>query len=332
MDKDFLQSDQWRKFQEAAGRRAFLISENNFQASIIEHKLPIVGKYFYIPRGPATCHPELVSGSNSKLDSGSEAGMTKVIELAKKNNIGWIRFDPVSEKITELIQELTPELKIKKAPHDMQPKEVFVINIKKPEEQLLAEMKPKTRYNIKVAQKHDVRIIPAQAGMKDRYIEEFLKLVKITAKRDKITPHPENYYRKMFETIPVENLKLYLAEYENKIIAANIVVFYGKTATYLHGASDNAYRNVMATYLLQWQAMLDAKAIGCEKYDMGGVSTNYESNTNIRITNNWAGITRFKTGFSTTTKPLEFSGSYDIVINPFRYNLYRILQWIRALF
>ncbi len=77
--------------------------------------------------------------------------------------------------------------------------------------------------------------------------------------------HPESYYRKMFETIPAEILKLYMAEYENKIIAANIVIHYGNTATYLHGASDNEYRNVMAPYLLQWQAILDAKKAGLNK-------------------------------------------------------------------
>jgi lipid II:glycine glycyltransferase (peptidoglycan interpeptide bridge formation enzyme) len=83
----------------------------------------------------------------------------------------------------------------------------------------------------------------------------------------------------------------------------------------------------MASYLLQWQAILDAKAAGCEKYDMGGINTKNQQPT----TNNWAGITRFKTGFSTTAQAIRFSGSYDIVLNPLRYNLYRILQRIKAL-
>lgn len=80
----------------------------------------------------------------------------------------------------------------------------------------------------------------------------------------------------------------------------------------------------MAPYLLQWQAMLHAKAAGCEKYDLGGIKTGSSGS--------WAGITRFKTGFSTSTEPIKFPGSYDIVINPFRYNLYRILQRIKVLF
>jgi len=304
---EFLQSDQWRKFQESVGRKTFCISKDNFYASIIEHKLPIAGKYFYVPRGPVCRLDSLPTGQ-----AGSTLlGMTELINLAKKEKASWIRIDTDYKN---------GKHRIVKAPHDMQPKEVFIIDIAKSEEELLAEMKAKTRYNIRVAQKHGVslRITNLYETTNNKDVEEFLRLVKVTAKRDGITPHPESYYRKMFETIPAENLKLYVAEYENKIIAANIIIFYGNTATYLHGASDNNYRNVMAPYLLQWQAISDAKKAKLEKYDFGGVKTNGD--------NSWAGITKFKTGFSPNTKPMEFLGSYDIVINPFKYYLYRVLQ------
>jgi len=344
-DGGFLQSENWRKFQESVGRKTFNIFDNNFYANIIEHELPVVGKYFYIPRGPiieVQSSKFKVQNYNSKL----KVLLKKLINLAKENNIGWIRFDPLDEKITELIHELIPEFEIKKAPHDMQPKEVFIIDITKPEEQLLAEMKPKTRYNIKLAQKHGVKInvIHAQAGiqssalvsgseagMTEKYINEFLRLTKLTAKRDSITPHPDSYYRKMLETIPAEKLKLYVAEYNGKIIAANLVSFYGNVATYLHGASDSECRQVMAPYLLQWQQILDAKEMGCEKYDLGGIKS-YNIKHEKYNKDSWSGITRFKLGFSMTAKPTEFAGSYDIVINPLRYNFYRIIQSIKALF
>jgi len=159
----------------------------------------------------------------------------------------------------------------------------------------------------------------------------------------------------MLENIPEKNLKLYTAEYQGKIIVANLVSFYGNTATYLHGASDNKYRNVMAPFLLQWQTILDAKKVGYEKYDMGGVSVNFQfpiSNFqtifNNQILNNkklkksqatsyklqatsWAGITRFKLGFSPETKPIEFLGSYDIVISPLKYWIYKIIQKAKSL-
>lgn len=177
--------------------------------------------------------------------------------------------------------------------------------------------------------------------MTKRCLDEFLRLVKLTAERNKITSHPEEYYRKMFEIIPPEIIKLYIAEYEGKVIAANIVVFYGDTATYLHGASDNEYRNVMAPYLLQWQAIQDAKKAGCVKYDFGGVKIAERSDLTPTLSllrrgnkgevNSWAGITKFKMGFSPNTKPVEFIGSYDMILSPVKYYLYRIIQKIKSI-
>ncbi|OGI15416.1 MAG: hypothetical protein A2Z52_01635 [Candidatus Moranbacteria bacterium RBG_19FT_COMBO_42_6] len=353
-DGGFLQSEKWRKFQESFGRKTFHVEGENYWANIIEHTLPIVGKYFYIPRGPVISISNFqfpISNQIPKSNYLIKKNISEIIKLAKENNIGWIRFDANNQEALEVIYKakLFPNqssaLKIKKAPHDMQPRELFIVDISKPEEELLAGMKSKTRYNIRLAQKHGVgtfvSVIPGQsgsqpkgldsgssAGATNKYLEEFLRLVKITAQRDKITPHPDVYYRKMFETIPAENIKLYIAEYNGKIIAGNINIFFGKTATYLHGASDHNYKNVMAPYLLQWQVILHAKEAGCVKYDLGGVMTDNQQPT----THNWAGITRFKTGFSATTVPTKFPGSYDIVINPPRYNLYRILQRIKALF
>ena len=106
-----------------------------------------------------------------------------------------------------------------------------------------------------------------------------------------------------------------------------MISFFGKTATYMHGASDNLHRDVMAPYLLQWQAILDAKKAGCTRYDFGGIATHYSLLTTHR--NKWAGITKFKTGFAPETPPAQFPGCYDIVLNPVKYNLYKILQKIR---
>ena len=306
MQKEFLQSDEWRKFQEAFGRRTFSISSKNFSASIIEHNLPIVGKYFYIPKGP------IFKGEDKEK-------INELIELARSNSTGWIRFDPADEKMLKAIKNIT-DLKIVKAPHDVQPKQLFVIDISVPEEEILAKMKSKTRYNIRLAEKKDIKIKTGK-----EYLEDFLRLTKVMARRQGIIPHPDEYYRKMLEIIPENILKLYVAEYENKIIAANLMVFYGDTAIYLHGASDDEYRNMMAPHLLQWQAIWDAKKAGCRYYDFGGIRTDEQNNT-------WAGITRFKLGFSPETKPTEFPGSYDIIINSRKYWLYRFMQKIKAIF
>jgi lipid II:glycine glycyltransferase (peptidoglycan interpeptide bridge formation enzyme) len=310
---DFLQSNQWRKFQESVGRKTYLINSEYFYASIIEHTLSIVGRYFYVPRGPQIRIKNYDLGIKNNLD--------RLIALAKKVKIGWIRIDPESEEVLELIKKAA-DCKVQKAPHDMQPKELFIIDINQSESEILARMKQKTRYNIRLAEKHEVKVTSVSNGSEsqNKYFEEFLRLVKITAQRDGITAHPENYYRKMWETLPVETARLYMAEYEEKIIAANLMIFYGDATIYLHGASDNEHRNVMAPYLLHWQAIKDAKAKGFKNYDFGGVSDDNEK---------WKGITKFKLGFSESTRPIKFPGSYDIVINKKNYILYRILEKIK---
>lgn len=319
LDGDFLQSSEWRKFQESVGRKTHDISNDDFHASIIEHTLPVTGKYFYVPRGPIMCHPELaclsgrqVSGSRKMLKQVQHDKTRELIQLAKENNAGWIRIEPATEEILKDIKNNIKN-KIAKAPHDVQPKELFIIDITKPEEQLLAEMKPKTRYNIRVAQKHGVKISASEN------VDEFIRLTEIMAKRQGILAHPESYYRKMLEVIPGDILKLYVAKYEGKIVAANLVVFYGKMCIYLHGASDDQYRNVMAPFLLQWQQIQDAKTEGCEKYDFGGVKINSTEGKS------WAGVTRFKIGFSPNTKSTEFPGCYDIIIDRKKYLTYLFL-------
>ncbi len=357
-NRDFLQSTPWRKFQEAVGRKTHFIendgsisssspasSADRFSASLIEHVLPIVGKYLYSPRGPVvSIEKKEFSIASSQFSEKTQIlfcaeqtkkGMQELLDLAKRENAGWIRIEPKNEESLELIREsisvknMSAGRQVVRAPHDMQPKEVFVLDISKNEEQLLAEMKPKTRYNINLAKKKGVTIVKCQRSEVtcQKYVDAFLDLTKEMAVRQGITAHPEKYYRKMIETLPAEMLKIYVAEYENQIIAANLMVFYDGRATYSHGASGAEYRNVMAPFLLQWQAILDAKASGCTSYDFGGVKT---TNNLQQTTNNWEGITNFKFGFSPNTKPIEFPGSYDIVVNPRKYAVYRGLQRARA--
>jgi lipid II:glycine glycyltransferase (peptidoglycan interpeptide bridge formation enzyme) len=326
-DGGFLQSEYWKKFQESIGRKAYNISTSDENdeliafSNIIEHKLSVVGGYFYVPRGPVQVKSEKLKVKSYSLKL--KVFFDDLISLSKENNVGWIRIEPNSEEELKLVREnLSNDLKIKKSAVDMQPKEILMLDVSKSEEELLAGMKQKTRYNIKLAEKKGVKIYNSR---EEKYIEEFLRLVEITAKRDKITSHSDAYYRKMFEIIPSDILKLYVAEYEGKIIAANLVLFFGRTATYMHGASDNEHRNLMAPYFLQWQQIVDARKAGCERYDFGGIKTGTDSSS-------WSGITKFKTGFAPNVDPIQFPGCYDIILKPAKYNLYRALQKIKRIF
>lgn len=151
--KDFLQSSEWRNFQESVRRKTYDISSEGFWASIIEHTLLLVGKYFYVPRGPVigeiANNKFQISNKDSISNDQIQNGMQRLINLAKKNGIGWIRIEPNDENVLEIIKnsvgvrfiepgkegfnKLNPygrgKYKITKAPHDMQPRELFIIDI-----------------------------------------------------------------------------------------------------------------------------------------------------------------------------------------------------------
>lgn len=328
IDGGFLQSQEWKFFQKEIGRKTYGIQENSFNAFCIVQSLPIVGDYFFIPRGP------IIECRMSNVECRSESGtanlelkesISKLVRMAKREGAGWIRIEPQSKNDLSAIKKaLSDDHKIVKSKKDHEPAQTLMIDLGKSEEDILKEMKSKTRYNVRLAQRKGVTV---ERAHDERSIDEFCRLTKITAQRDGITPHPEKYYRKMFATIPEKSLSLYLAHYQEKIIATIVVSFFGSVATYLHGASANEHRNVMAPFALQWQAIRDAKKLGYKHYDFGGTKINKDGS----YEKNWAGISRFKQGFCPKCRPVEFPGCWDIILNEKKYKLYQVLQFAKDL-
>lgn len=292
-----LQSKEWADVLRAEGKEVIEISCDREVFFGTIQKLPIVGKYVYFPR---------------MYHIGDDC-VKKLMSCV----YGWIRVDIVSEKDMEAIKRCGK--KIEKAPHDMQPKEHLIIDLTQSEEGLLAQMKSKTRYNVRLAQKKGVKVF---ASREKKYLDVFYDLVTETAQRKKVVFHEKAHYEKMFSELSDDMIMIYIAEYDGEVIAANLISFYGNTATYLHGATADTHRNVMAPFLLQWQAMQDAKARGCCFYDFGGVFP--ESDDPGK-----KGITRFKKGFAPRENLFVTKGSYDIVLSAWRYRLYRMLQKLR---
>ncbi|QQS61807.1 MAG: peptidoglycan bridge formation glycyltransferase FemA/FemB family protein [Candidatus Moraniibacteriota bacterium] len=315
IEQKFLQSFEWEQFQQLLGNETFRIKENLF----IVQKLPLVGKYAYSPRGPIF-EKEYIP--------------TLLVEI-KRKGFGWIRIEPEDENTRRLFEKTLPKnIKMYAASKNVQPKEILVMNISKTEEMLLSEMKSKTRYNIRLAQKKGVQIIVSN---EKKYQDRFIELVYITAKRAGIRPHTKEHYRKIFNVFG-DSAMLYNAFYEGKIIASHMMIFLNGGAIYLHGGSGNEYRNVMAPFLLQWKAMQDAKERGCLWYDFGGVSTEFSKKEvqeskikNPQNLNDWSGITLFKQGFCCKTESIQFPGTYDIVLSPWKYRVYRIINKLRKL-
>lgn len=260
--------------------------------------------------------------------------MERLIEEARKRRANWIRIEPQTEEMLEMIRKEVGTLRltqsgnltITKAPHDMQPRETFVMDNTPSLEALLSGMKPKTRYNIGLAEKKGVKVF---ATRDEKYKQAFLDLIVATADRKEIMPHPRVYYEKFFTDLPEDMCQLFVAEYEGDVLAANLLITYGTRAVYLHGGSGNKHRDVMAPYLLQWEQIQYAKEKGCTEYDFGGIRTQPITNNQKPITSDWSGITRFKMGFSPETQPTVFPGAYDIILNRPKYAFYNRLRLLK---
>ncbi len=300
---NFLQSEEWKRVQEAAGKTAVRMVVDGKENFGYVEALPLVGSYLYFPRGP---------------ESPAETLHAALVEQAKKIGAAWIRIEPFDDVTLSGWQNVFGDSLVK-APNDTQPRETFVVDITKDEVTLLSEMKSKTRYNIRLAEKHGVRVF---ATREKKYQEALFSLLEETARRKGIKPHPRQHYERLFTVLPENMCQLFVAEYAGEIVAADIVIFFGETATYLHGGSSDRHREKMAPYFLHWEEMKFAKKRNFCFYDFGGIKTASEKN-------NWAGITNFKTGFSPKTTPTVFLGCYDIVLDGKRYALYNHLRRLK---
>lgn len=277
---NFLQSKEWAGFQKSLGRKIWQIDNILF----IKHNLPLNKNYLYSPR----CEGKFLS----------ESFLEKVKEIAKKENSIFFRIEPIEDIYLKNFEKST----------NLQPQRTLILDLKKSEKEILNQMHQKTRYNIRLAEKKGVVI--KKGDKKD--IEKFLPLLEDTAKRGGFHSHIKEYYKKMLE---IPGIEIFLAEFKDKIIAANIVIFFDKITTYLHGASDYNYRNLMAPHLLQWEQIKEAKKRGCVEYDFWGIDEE-----------KWPGVTRFKKGFG--GKEISYLGAFDLVFNSLWYKIYKIARKI----
>ena len=180
----------------------------------------------------------------------------------------------------------------KKSLSNILPSNTIYVDLLKKNEEILADMKPKTRYNIGLAYKKGVVVKSSDI----ENIDIWYKLYKETAKRNNILVNDIKYFTAVLSArtndvrSPAE-VKLLIAEYKNQPLAAMFLIITGNRGTYLYGASSSENRNLMATYALQWEAIKISKASGCSEYDMFGVSPNPDPNHPLY------GLYRFKTGF-----------------------------------
>ena len=212
------------------------------------------------------------------------------------------------------------------ASDQIQFKNTVVIDLEPTEEELLARMKPKTRYNVRLAEKKGVVLrVGAKGDLPMLY-----KMYAETSVRDGFVIRDEAYYKTVWELFMNSNeptCEPLIAEVDGEPVAAIFVFYFAGRAYYVYGMSRNAHREKMPTYLLQWEAMQRAKAKGCTAYDLWGAPEVFDESDSM-----W-GVYRFKEGLG--GKVVRTLGAYDFAPNPLWYKLYsevipRVLDVMRS--
>jgi len=309
----FLQSGFWGSFKSRFGWEALAFKAVWKNGAASERPLLVLRRILfpgfalaYIPWGP-----ELPENFPNREEALIELAVSLKKNLPK--DTVFIRFDPPWSV-------LMPNIFIRSAA-DIQPPDTVVLDLSLSFESLKEQMKPKWRYNAKLALKKGVKVYRADNDK----INVFYDLLKETAVRDCINIHSLNYYESLFavDKYPgkIPDIRIYLAEHEGDTIAGIVTLFRGTEAVYLYGASSNKKRNLMASYALQLKAIEDAKLSGCQNYDLFGIPPGKDPGHPM------AGLYQFKTGFG--GQIIHRPGSWDYPCRPIVYRLFRIAEAFR---
>lgn len=292
-----LQSWTWGEFQRSLGNKIYRFLGSDFAVLAFEESLPFGKRYLYCPRGPL---------------GNLESALQDLNSLQADKNLIFCRIEP--GQISNADSQLRT---LKKSEKDIQPANIWLLSLEQSEEEILIRMKPKSRYNINLAQRKKVEVW--EGGRQDLIV--FWKLILETSKRNNFRLHPQDYYFKMWEHLSPTNLKLMLAKVNGEVVAGMLLTLYSDTATYLHGGSTSRFKEAMAPYLLHWEAIKLAKKSGLKFYDFGGIAPKGAEN------HSWAGISRFKKSFGGFE--VNYPGSFDLVYSPIWYNAYKHARSLR---
>jgi len=306
-----LQSATWGELKSGFGWNVSRVAQGDSGAQILFRKLPLTFSLAYIPKGPLG---EMQDWENLWPEIDQLCRHRRAILLVVEPDL-WIQ--------GKSGQFTAPPQGFQAGAQTIQPPRTSLIDLSGDETELLARMKQKTRYNIRLAEKRGIRVGPSDD------IDLFSRLMVETGSRDNFGVHSLDYYRRAYELFSPSNVcELLVATYQDTPLAALLVFRNSFRAWYLYGASSDQYRELMPTYLLQWEAMKWARAHGCLEYDLWGVPDEEEAMLESRFlekSNGLWGVYRFKRGFG--GKIFRAAGPWDRVYNPLLYKLYR--WWVK---
>jgi lipid II:glycine glycyltransferase (peptidoglycan interpeptide bridge formation enzyme) len=315
----FMQSDVWAEFKSRFGWHPLRVSPGiaGFPSSVMTMtRFFPGGSMTYVPYGPASGDgpvPPPPAGFPSSADSLGRSVAESVRSASGRFPV-CVRFD-----LPYAFDSLSQPGGTWKRGLDVQPSSTVVLSLEATDDELLARMHKKHRYNIRLAARHGVKVREGDLAELERWYE----LYRETAERDRIVIHTIDYYRELFRIAGTAlGLRLYFAGHEQDTLAGIVVAHYNRGATYLYGASGNTKRNLMPNYALQWHAIRQARAAGCRWYDLYGIPSDGDDPDDPLH-----GLYRIKIGFGGET--IKRCGTWDYPIRPVAYRLFRIGEGIR---
>lgn len=296
---EFLQSWNYGEFLKTVGRNILRIKNDNSEAQCIIKNSKLGIKSAYLPR------------IELKPDT---------IEYFKKNNYTFIQVEPTNQSdLSNYNYKYIPNL---------QTPDTLILDVSKPEAELLEQMHQKTRYNIRLAEKKGVVI------KQGKNLDVYWQLHLQTTERDNFASHDKKY---IAELLKLDNIYQLNAYKEKKPIAGAILLYHKATLYYFFGASSNEDRNLMAPHLLHWEIIKFTKKLNCKYYDFWGMAQFTDENDKEGECRNglcwkkdhsFAGVSRFKAGFGGTTK--TYPRAVEIILNPYKYRLYKLITLLKT--
>lgn len=280
----FFQSWSWGEFEKSLGRNinriGFYENEDLVAiAQIVEIKAKR-GKFLHIRNGPVANWIDKKS-VGELLKELKNIGVEKRVDFVRLSpHVKYTDYDPIFWKNYGLV---------KNQMHDVDAEITWVLDLTQDLEDILKGMRKNTRYYIRKAEKDGVKITTSK-NLDD--LEKFYKVYEDTVKRQAWNAYNFDYLRKEFEVFSREgNITIYFAEYDGKIIAASLFIYYQGEVFYHHSGSLTEYQKIPASYLLQWKSIQDSKQKGMKKYNFFGIARDDNPK------HPWAGLTFFKKGF-----------------------------------
>ena len=301
-----LQSRAWGEFKGRYGwlplYRLHESGSETVAVLVLQRRIPGLGRLWYVPKGPGVCDP---------------AAVARIVEgLRHEGRAFAIKVEPEIPESASAVRELQ-EHGFSKPARDVQiTRATIVVDLRRDEDALLGSFKPKTRYNIRLAQRREVTVTAVPAS--EENVDRMYALMAATQSRAGFTLRPREYFAGYWRLHEAAGQgQLFFASWHGTLLAGVYATFLGRKAWYKDGGSTKEHADVMAPHLLQWEAMRWLRSRGIESYDLVAVPPRDQLHEGHPL----FGLYRFKSGFNETIT--EFVGTWDAVLDRRRYALWQ---------